>query len=246
MEKSTQMGMNRTGMDSSPIHGKAMASGARQYSPQARDGNGRIAALESSYFKAGHPVGSVPMPGTLKGAAKSMMEKLGGRNPEVLINKLGERLAYERSGVRLYESFIRKCEAMGSGIEPVSIKELRHFCNEEAEHFQMLSEAITSMGADPTAETPDADVSGVAASGCMKVIMDPRTSISQCLETLLTVELADNAAWEVLIELCDGMGLDEMGERFRKALSQEQEHERKVKAWYRQSVSSQIGGPTKH
>jgi len=242
MEKSQHMGMNRTGVDISPMLSKEMVKDAQAYSPRAMDGNKGIAALERSYLQANSSVGSVPMPGTMKGALKSAGQKLAGRNPEVLINKLGERLAYERTGVRLYESFIRKCEARnGSARTPVPMDQLRRICSEEAEHFQLIKECMEQLGADPTAQTPDADVSGVAATGFMQVLTDPRTSISQCLGTLLSVEMTDRAAWELLISLCDGAGLDQMSERFRHALRQEQEHERLVRQWYEDAVISQTG-----
>src|SRR5690606_21457866 len=127
-------------------------------------------------------VGSVPIPATPKGMLKSAMEKMVGRHPETLINKLGERLAFERSGVRIYESFIEKCESAtndGKDVSPVPLERLWEFRNQEAQHFRLLKQSIESLGADPTAQTPDADVIGVSSMGLMKAIMDPRTSISQ-------------------------------------------------------------------
>src|SRR5690606_17104124 len=129
--------------------------------------------------------------------------------------KLGERLAYERSGVRLYEAFIRKCEALQNGVSEslIPLDELWEIRNEEEQHFLMLQDCIRQLGADPTAQTPDADVSGVASMGIMQVLTDPRTTLSQGLEALLSIELIDNAAWELLLELCEEMKLDEMAER---------------------------------
>lgn len=45
----------------------------------------------------------------------------------------------------------------------------------------MLSEAIVDMGGDPTAQTPCADVSAVAAMGLIQVLTDPRTTLAQGL-----------------------------------------------------------------
>lgn len=247
MEKSTQMGMNRTGKDASPIDSGAMLENVQRYSPAPRDGNPALAALNAPYIRAGSAVGSVPVPGTVKGALKSAAEKLTGHNPEVLINKLGERLAFERSGVRLYENFIRKCEALDGATPALPMKELREICQQEAEHFLLLKECIEGLGADPTAQTPDADVSGVAALGMQKVISDPRTSVSQCLEVLLSAELTDNAAWELLISLGEDMGLDEvMLDRFRGALQQESTHQLRVHRWYQEAVNSQLNKGKDH
>lgn len=242
MERATQMGGNRTGVDVSPILAKKMAAGAEEYSPVAGDGNEAFAALQGEYIHADNNVGSMPPPGTMRGALKSMAGKLAGRNPEVFLNKLGERLAYERTGVRLYEAFIRKCEALGESAEAlVPLAELQHIRDEEAEHFMLLQECIEKMGADPTAQTPDADVSGVAGQGIMQVLTDPRTSVCQGLEMLLSTELIDNAAWELLMGLATEMKLDDMTERFQKALEQEEDHLARVRGWYEDSVRAELG-----
>src|SRR5687767_3526920 len=115
MEKFLQVGGNRTGTDISPDGTKQMMQGAEQYSPEASDGNAAFAEIEGQYIHEAGSVGSMPAPSTMKGNLKTITNKLAGRNPEVLLNKLGERLAFERSGVRLYESFIRKCEALNGG-----------------------------------------------------------------------------------------------------------------------------------
>ncbi len=241
MEKSTSMGMNRTGADMSPVHSREMASGAKEMTPPGSRAGAGLAEPGRAYILEADPVGSVPMPGTIKGALKSAMDKFTGHNPEVLINKLGERLAFERSGVRLYDSLLRKCDALASvqDIAPVSIRDLEEMRDEEAEHFRLLRDAIESLGADPTAQTPDADVSGMAATGFRKVIADPRTSLSQCLEAMLGVEMMDNAAWELLIALCNEMNLDDMAKTFGHALRQEEVHMKRVLNWYENSVLMQ-------
>lgn len=253
MEKAAEMGKNRTGIDMSPMQSKKMISGAEEFTAaDEKERAGKvdeldypgIVAIDTQYIRESDPVGSVPMPGTLKGALKSGMKKAGGHNPEVFLNKLGERLAYERSGVRLYEAVITKCEAADDThpAAPVTVDELRHIRDEEAEHFMLLKEAMQTLGADPTAQTPDADVSGVAAMGIQQVLNDPRTSMSQCLEVLLTVELADNAAWELLIMLAEELGLEDMAEQFQEALTQEEEHVQRVRSWYEQMIMSQSAG----
>ena len=54
------------------------------------------------------PIGTVPLPGTVKGMAKTSVQKVMGRHPEVLIDALGDRLAFERTGTRLYDAFLGK------------------------------------------------------------------------------------------------------------------------------------------
>jgi hypothetical protein len=73
----------------------------------------------------------------------------------------------------------------------------------------------------------------------MKVIMDPRTSVSQSLQAMLALELADNAAWELLISLANDMGMEDMAEQFKHALMQEDTHLSNVREWYDQSIRVQ-------
>lgn len=243
MEKSTKLGENRTGIGKSPAHSKAMISGAEELTSSRGTNSHDMSSIDKLYIRESGRIGSMPMPDTLRGALKSGMEKVTGRNPEVLLNKLGERLAFERTGVRLYESVITKCEAADdqhpSG--PVTVTALREIRDEEEEHFLLLNEAIESIGADPTAQTPDADVSGVAAMGIQQVLNDPRTTMPQCLEMLLTLELTDNAAWELLIKLADDLGMQDLTARFERARAQEDEHLRRVKAWYEEMTMSEAG-----
>jgi ferritin-like metal-binding protein YciE len=232
----------------SPIHSKEMISNAESASSSPESNGMSISVVERQYIEEADAVGSVPMPGTMKGALKSAMKKVSGRNPEMLINKLGERLAFERSGVRLYECLITKCESKKADATQIPIDRLRHFRDEEEQHFQLIKTCMQSLGADPTAQTPDADVSGVASMGIQKVIGDPRTTIGQCLEAMLSAELTDNAAWELLVALADQMGLEEMADQFSQALREEEEHLRDVRQWYEQSVLSDAGvrAATKH
>ena len=230
MEKSTQMGMNRTGVQMSPTDVKQMQQDAGRLSSLQDtqvDVGSEFDAVEMrlKYIQEADPVGSVPLPGTMKGAMKAGMQKIGGRNPEVLIDKLGERLAFERSGTRLYEALIVKCRgAAGEGAINISIDQLLHIHGEEARHFKLVNDTMEKLGADPTAMTPCANTAGVASMGIMQVITDPRTTVPQCLSAILTAELADNAGWELLIQLANEMGQDDMVAQFQEALASEQEH----------------------
>jgi rubrerythrin len=258
MEQNSQMGVNRTGVDMSPIHSKKMSEASQQteadprsddreaktytaYDREAGNGVASIAAFERSYLEEADPLGSVPTPGTAKGAFKSLMKAASGRRPQVFMNKLGQRLAFERSGVRIYDQLITKCEARDRADDPqIPVARLKEFRNQEAEHFHLLVRAMEKLGADPTAQTPDADASAVASSGLMKVILDPRTSISQSLEAMLAIEMTDNAAWELLIMLADDMGLDDMALEFNRALEQEQVHLTEIRQWMEDSVRGEL------
>jgi hypothetical protein len=115
---------------------------------------------------------------------------------------------------------------------------------DELAHFQMLCEAMTSLGGDPTAVTPCADVAAVAASGIVQVLNDPRTTLAQCLGAVLSAELTDNAGWELLIALAESAGQSDLVGPFLAALGQEQEHLEIVKGWLTALVSREPASPT--
>lgn len=236
------LGMNRTGIDMSPIHSKKMMQ-VEEDIPLTTNGSSTTDLIEDYFHENADPLGSVPLPGTLKGLAKTSLKMATGHHPEVFINKLGERLAYERAGVRIYQQLIAKCLHASADLSPdlqLPIDRMREFCQQEEEHFDLLSDCLKKLGADPTAQTPDADASGVAASGLMKVITDPRTSISQCLQAMLAIELTDNAAWELLVKLAEDLGMKDMAEQFQNALRQEDIHLQEVRDWYEKSVRVQM------
>ena len=247
MNNQVTMGMNRTGAQMAP----SSVDDAKSYA-RARLGEGRrdgqaSAALHADYIWEADAVGSVPIPGTLKGVAGAVASKLKGAEPSVLLDKLGERLAFERTGVRLYEALITKLSAAGEDERSdagsdINQAELRSILEDEESHFRLLSEAIRTMGADPTAMTPAADVAGVNAAGWLQVINDPRTTVAQALTTMLSAELADGAGWELLIELATAAGYDEMAESFAVAEQAERRHAQLVKGWLRRVVIVGDGG----
>ncbi len=244
MENNTKLGANRTGIDMAPKLTQEMIEGSEKFFMEKGKANhsSQFFELKNDYLDDDEPLGSVPLPGTLKGAVKSTLKMATGHHPEVFINKLGQRLAFERSGVRIYEQLMIKCKhsaAQHPGRPVVPMERLEEFHRQEAEHFHLLVQCLEQLGADPTAQTPDADASGVATTGLMKVIMDPRTSLSQSLEAMLSIELADNAAWELLIKLAGDMGMPDMVTKFEHALKQENVHLLQVKQWYEESVRDQ-------
>lgn len=239
MQNKVKTGLNMTGAQMSPDDSERMLDAALSIKPDVKGTTKGIAEQRRLRVVESDQVGSVPIPGTAKGMVKTAINKLMGKQPEVLIDKLGERLAFERSGTRLYEALIAKAEAL-DGTPEAMLRDLRHFQKEEADHMQLVAEAIERLGADPTAQTPCADVTGVASMGIMQVITDPRTTLSQSLNAILMAELTDNAGWELLIELARQAGQAEIAEAFGKALKQEQHHLVTVRAWLERDLTSQL------
>jgi rubrerythrin len=234
MQKSTQatrLGANRTGLQASPQLSKQMSETIDSLPVQESD-IAHFAEMRMEYIREADPLGSIPGPGTLKGAAKSGAKMMTGARPHAFIDKLAERLAFERGGARLYDAVIAKFQTHGKDLKGVQLSEVEDIRREEVEHALLIKECIEKLGADPTAQTPSADLVGVETMGLLQAASDPRTSLAQTLHAALSAELTDYAGWETLIALADNMGQKDMVERFRTALAQEDEHLRKVRSWY--------------
>lgn len=244
----------------------AMTEAADELTPAVPIDTAGLDAERITYINDAEAVGSIPPPASLKGVVKTGMAKMKGGQPSILMDKLGERIAFERSGTRLYEALIvkhqaveaaggevlpRADEVLGMSLEGMSAlapidgetpaETLLRIRNEELAHFRMLAAEMERMGGDPTAMTPCADVTATASMGLMQVVTDPRTTLAQCLNAILTAELTDNAGFELLISLAEDAGEAELAGKLLGALAQEQEHLAVVKGWLTALVS-QAGG----
>jgi hypothetical protein len=87
------------------------------------------------------------------------------------------------------------------------------------------------MGGDATVETPSADVVGVLSHGVLQIVSDPRTTIAQTLQAVLTAELADNDGWQMLKDLAAKLQYSDLEKQCEKAFQEEQEHLENVRGW---------------
>ena len=124
MKSPQSMGMNRTGIDQSPEGAEEMTKAVQEFPPSSEGNERTLVQVRAPYLDTADPIGSVPLPGTLKGAAKSGMQKLMGRHAEVLIDKLGGRLAFERTGTRFYDALIGKFTSRQDEASMVSLDQL--------------------------------------------------------------------------------------------------------------------------
>jgi rubrerythrin len=231
MNQHATVGTNRTGIAAAPQRSQEMLTGMDEFPPTSQGSAQDIAQVRMAYAQRAEPLGSVPPPASVKGTVQTAVKAVMGEKPMLFMDKLGERLAFERTGTRLYEALVSKHDAFGSFAGGPSRDDLEHVLQEEYRHFTMLQSAIEQLGGDPTAVTPSANLHATAAHGINQVIVDPRTTLLQSLEAILIAELADNACWEALIELAQGAGEDDLVQRFQEALRNEQDHLAKVQTW---------------
>ncbi|KQW50793.1 MULTISPECIES: ferritin-like domain-containing protein [unclassified Roseateles] len=218
---------NRTGTQTAPAKAASMlAPPCDDRCAFATDNRGELAdtPLRKTYCSDAGRLGSVPLAARRNGASSSR-----GRRPHLLMDKLGERLAFERTGVRLYDALLIKCKAAGSALQHSEISMLRYFRDQEAQHFELLASALEELGGDSTAQTPGGDLVGVEGAGLVQAMNDPRASLAQSLHVMFDAELIDNASWELLIHLTRSAGHAAIAERFEAALRQEAAHLRTLK-----------------
>lgn len=228
--ESTNIGLNRTGIGVSPIDSSKMIEASMERCQGARDGY-EISELRVGYAREAPPVGTMPLPTTIEGLGRTAVGVLKGERPTVLLDKLAERLAFERAGVRLYEALLAKFDAHGTWEGGPDRTDLQRHHDEELRHANMLWRAITELGADPTAVTPCADLVGVESMGLAQALGDPRTDLAQGLHAILVAELTDRDSWDLLIRLAESLDQQEMLGRFREALQNEERHLMHVRLW---------------
>jgi rubrerythrin len=213
-------GTNRTGVFIAPQQAKELIENVNRFSPPSNLDDSGAALIRARYIKDGMPIGSRPP-----------------KDTNGFMDKVGARLAFERSGVRLYNALLQKRAAMPAKSAPTKA-DLEHIRAEEYAHMLMLEKIIMEAGGDPTMMTPSADIEGTMTTGVMQVVLDPRTTVAQCLDAMLTAELVDNDGWTVLIEMARDAGKDEITAQFEKALSEEQEHLQNVRSWIRRELAA--------
>jgi hypothetical protein len=267
--EATHPGKNRTGAAVNPKEIGLMLEAVRDLSPLTSISTLQIDIQRQGYITEADSVGSIPPPKAGKARAKKAASEMQAASTSIFLDKLGERIAFERTGTRLYGALITKYLALvnaghdvlppissildeepaGAGeAEPAAADEmaldtLHRIEAEELGHFHMLCDSMQRMGGDPTAQTPCADVSAAASMGLMQVITDPRTTLAQCLNTILTAELTDNAGWELLAELAEEAGQDDMVEQFAQALEAERQHLLVIRGWLKVLLMNNVGTP---
>ncbi|MCE9669133.1 ferritin-like domain-containing protein [Myxococcus stipitatus] len=240
MKTSTRtIGPNRTGIATSPSDSADIFQEAQRRQPTTPGDGSRILEVRQRYAREAEGLGHVPPPANLKGMAKTAVKMLQGTRPTVFIDKLGERLAFERSGSRLYEGALAKLDVFGSWPEGPTREGLERILQDELSHFALIRESLTRLGADPTAMTPSTDLVGVLSKGIPAALADPNVNLRQSLEGLLVAELADNASWELLIDLARGLGHDELVAHFQVALDAEAEHLVMVRGWLAAGIAQE-------
>jgi rubrerythrin len=267
--EASPLGPNRTGAALNPKDLDLMLDAVQDLSPPVPINTMRMDVERQHYITEAESVGSMPPPQPAgKRAPTRAKDAAADPSMTLLLDKLGERIAFERTGTRLYSALITKYLALMNAGEPTlpaveeisdadgggdgadqstrdsALDTLTRIRAEELGHFRMLCDLVLELGGDPTAQTPSADVVGAASMGFMQVLTDPRTTLGQCLEIVLSIELTDNASWELLAELAEAAGQKNLAQPFAEALATEQQHLEIVQTWLKALMMQAAGTRT--
>lgn len=226
-----RQGANRTGVMTSPALGEEMVEATREFPPSAPGATQAIADVRVAYARQIQTRDAMPLLTSTTDDKKRPADADDRDQPMRLMDKLGERLAFEHAGARLYEALLSKHEAYGDFPGGPTAEDLMHVLREEYEHADMLERAIKELGGDPTVITPSANLAANVSAGLPQVLSDPRTNLLQCLEAIVVAELTDNECWTALNDLARQGGHEELAEACQAAVAHERDHLRKVRGW---------------
>ena len=115
--------INRTGIMVNPDLSAELIQGTKETTPTSEDSD-EIRVERAEYVSEAPPIGSYPVVVDGERAAESEETETPAESMALLLDKLSERLAFERQGTRLYEAFIQKVESLpivtGAGPDDIS------------------------------------------------------------------------------------------------------------------------------
>lgn len=218
LETRATSGTNHTGL---APHGDVLAKmieGANEFRPTSSGGPTGIAEARIDYARISEPPATMP-------SAPVTPAKLP------LLDRLGARMQFERTGARLYDALISKLDAYGSFDGGPSRQELLQIRDQELSHALLTQELVASNGGDPTAIMPGANLQATASQGIACALLDPRTSLIDCLEAMLIIELIDQDSWSMLARTAEPHGDAAMIDKIMQAQKVELEHLAKLRGW---------------
>ena len=149
------------------------------------------------------------------------MQKLAGTNVSRVIDLLNERLTFERSGVKLYDKILERMRTDPQAA--LMVEQMQENRDEEKEHEEWLEKQIRALGGDARSPSEKSILVRAESQGIEHVI-ERDAHLPHDFHALLIAELADNAGWDLLVQLADEVGDRDAKKEFKKRLHEEEEH----------------------
>jgi bacterioferritin (cytochrome b1) len=151
------------------------------------------------------------------------MDKLAKKNVSRVVDLLNERLAFERTGVRLYDTVLARLQVSSEPGFKALARQVQEQRDEEKEHEEWLEEQIRALGGTAHGLSEHAVLAQAESEGVERVIRRD-DSIPHDFHALLTAELADTAGWDLLVQIADEFGDSKAKKEFKKRLQEEEKH----------------------
>jgi hypothetical protein len=241
MKNEIEMGLNRSGLATAPRLAPQVLQ-VPKLTPHSSGDASVIANERIIYSRDSEPAATMPPPGSLKELATTTLKMIKGQKALVFVDKIGERMAFERAGTRLYEALLSKLEAFGSWEGGPNRSDLENILRDELQHFHLLAQVMGMLGADATAVTPSAEVTDLLSSGLRQVLTDPRINLKSSLEAVLQAELVDNDCWGTLVKLAVAYDETQLAERLQRCLDEERVHLGRIRGWLSTALATEAFG----
>jgi bacterioferritin (cytochrome b1) len=155
--------------------------------------------------------------------ARTVMGKLSKTNRGKLIDILSERLAFERSGVKLYDRVLTVLRAQHTDDLSRLIGKTQEYRDQEKEHEEWLEALIRDLGGTAHEETERSRLVTRESQG-IEAVVKSEERWPNLFHALVAAELVDNAGWELLVGLADQANDREVKREFKRRLHEEEEH----------------------
>jgi bacterioferritin (cytochrome b1) len=126
--------------------------------------------------------------------------------------------------VKLYDAVIEKVRARHDRDAQRMLGTLQDHRAEEKEHEEWLEAQIRALGGDAHASSDMAELEAREAQGIEDIVLDGDNEAMHFFHALLAAELADNAGWELLVDLSGQADDRDAKRQFKKRLHEEVEH----------------------
>jgi ferritin-like metal-binding protein YciE len=150
--------------------------------------------------------------------------RLAERNRAQVVDLLCERLAFERSTVRLYDRILTAVRLSPDARTRDLLATMQKHRDEEDEIARWLEGRIRQLGGDEGAETDLSRLVTREARGIEEVAENDAADVTHLLHALLAVEGVDNAGWDLLVHLADAAGDGQAKRELERCLRQERQH----------------------
>ncbi len=151
------------------------------------------------------------------------MKELAKHDRSRLIHLLSERLAFERAGVNLFDRVLAAMRASGDADIEALHGEMEASRNEEQEHLAWLEAHLRALRADADGDAEDApEADGPWTS--IEEVAESDAPLPQLVNALLAAKLADEAGWDLLVQLAEEAGDVDTRHALRSRVHDEEDH----------------------